>query len=119
MMSKQQIFRQIRELHKPPPAEPVFVVDGRYYKADGVYIPPDVIARHAGPIYQFYLIGEPKPEQIPGAEMVPVDGWLQADELARRTMSKEAFKQETSFGYVLKTLMADCQVPKFVVVKYC
>jgi hypothetical protein len=118
MMNKTKVLQSIRTLIADPPAEPAFITDGRWYWADGRWLLPDEITKHRGPVVQWYLASEPKPEQVPGAEMIPVDNWLQADELARATLNKEAFETETSFGYIIKSLQADDKTPMFITVTY-
>lgn len=87
MMRKSEFYQTIKALaFEQITNEPAFVIAGRYYRANGVYMAPEDVKRHRGVTLQFYLKGDTMPEHIPGAEMIAVDSWIVASDLAREAL---------------------------------
>ena len=94
MRNKSALLQSIKDLSSETMSETAYITNGHFYWGNGMWLFPEQIQRHKGPLVQFYLNDLPKPAQIRDAKMVPVDTWLEADEIARNEYLKSIDNEE-------------------------
>ena len=87
MRKKYEGLRQVINPGTPADAAPAFITNGRWYRANGMWLTPEEIRRHKGKLIQYYLKDEAVPERIRDAEMISVNSWIEADSRSRATLA--------------------------------